>query len=393
MLLVTKDSKGKIRLIRINLNQIDNTYTITRESGLWEGKKTAQPLIVIEKGKAKRTVLEQATLQYNSEIKKLKDKGYKEVSEGVSFEEVKEMFKDYIKTDPSGNFKPMLAKAFKDCDPNKIDNKEWYISRKLNGVRANILLGEDGLLHAIGRGASTYDIAIQHILQNEKLINFFKCNPNIILDGECYHHGTSLQDISGKMRQEKEMIPILEFYVYDIVDPTLTFEERLNKLKLVEKELDLYFLPSRTWQENDLKIQIVPHEKVHNLKEIDEKHDQFVKEGFEGAVIRNPKCKYLCGERNLAMVKVKKYLDDCFEVVGIQQGLRMYDDMVFILKTKDGQYFHAKPFGNQEQKIEYTNNFEKLYKGHLGECKFFEYSDKGIPCQPNFVAFRFDLKK
>lgn len=395
MKLVTKDTKGKIRLIIINLNtnKENEDYSILRQSGIWGGKMITQPEINITAGKAKRTVKEQADLQFNSEVKKLKDKGYKEVEDNATLEAVELSLKDYKKTDPSGNLKPMLAKAFKDCDPKKIDNKDWYISRKLNGVRCNILLGQDGKLHSVGRGASTYDIAIQHILENKRLIDFFTSNPTLILDGECYHHGISLQDISGKMRQEKEQIPELEFYLYDIVDPEKTFSERLVILNKIEKDLDLYFLPSREWKEDELKIQIVPQEIVKNIPEIKKKHDEFVLEGFEGAVIRDPKCKYLCGGRNLAMVKVKEYLDDCFTVVGIQQGLRKYDDMVFILKTVDGQFFHAKPLGSRDVKVDYTDNFETLYKGHIGECKFFEYSESGIPCQPNFIAFRFDLEK
>lgn len=393
MKLVTKDSKGKIRVIFIDLieNKADASYTITRQSGLLSGKHTTQPKINITSGKAKRSVVKQAILQFNSEVKKLKDKGYKEVEDSLSEEEINKLLGDN-KTDPSGNFKPMLAKALKDCDPKKIDNKLWYISRKLNGIRCNILRNEDGTLRSVGRGASTYDVAISHILQNEKLIKFFEAHPNIILDGECYHHGTLLQEISGKIRQESECMPMLEFYLYDIVDPTLTFKERLAVLSQIESELELFFLPVRTWEEGELKMQIVPQEEVNNLKEIKSKHDQFVTEGFEGAVIRDPKCKYICGGRNLSMVKVKEYLDDCFTVVGIQQGLRKYDDMVFILKTKSGQFFHAKPFGNRELKVEYTDNFEQKYKGHIGECKFFEYSSDGIPCQPNFIAFRFDLE-
>ena len=85
------------------------------------------------------------------------------------------------------------------------------------------------------------------------------------------------------------------------------------------------------------------------------------------------------------------YKDDCFKVIGIEGGLRGSEDMVFILTTDDGKTFKAKPFGDREQKQEYWDNFNEKYKGHIGECKFFYYSDDGVPLQPSFKAFRWDI--
>ena len=62
-----------------------------------------------------------------------------------------------------------------------------------------------------------------------------------------------------------------------------------------------------------------------------------------------------------------------------------------LIETEDGKTFKAKPFGDREQKQEYWDNFEEKYKGQIGECKFFYYSDEGVPLQPSFKAFRYDL--
>ena len=58
---------------------------------------------------------------------------------------------------------------------------------------------------------------------------------------------------------------------------------------------------------------------------------------------------------------------------------------------QDGKTFKAPPIGNRETKAEYVKNFETKYKNKLGDCKYFEYSDGGIPCQPHFICFRYDL--
>ena len=66
--------------------------------------------------------------------------------------------------------------------------------------------------------------------------------------------------------------------------------------------------------------------------------------------------------------------------------------MVFIMGLPDGRTFKAKPLGDRLQKEEYVENFDTMCKGHMGECKFFYYSDDGIPLQPAMKAIRDDLE-
>ena len=121
-------------------------------------------------------------------------------------------------------------------------------------------------------------------------------------------------------------------------------------------------------------------------------HDQYVSEGFEGLVIRDPSKPYKPNGRTNDMIKIKQYLDDTFKVVDFQLGLRGSEDMCFICEMEDGRTFKAMPLGDRSVKDEYVKNFDTKYKNHLGDCKYFEYSDEGIPCQPKFLAFRFDLE-
>ena len=91
------------------------------------------------------------------------------------------------------------------------------------------------------------------------------------------------------------------------------------------------------------------------------------------------------------MIKIKLYKENTFKCIGIEQGLREYDDMVFIMETHEGKQFKAKPLGDHDQKVDYTNNFDKFYKGKLADCKYFDISEYDIPQQPALIAFRFDL--
>ena len=84
--LISRDSKGKIRVVEINYQWEDdyNGFVIRRHTYQYGGKVTDQPEIVITKGKAKRTVTEQARLEYNSHIKKYQDKGYKLLEKDIN---------------------------------------------------------------------------------------------------------------------------------------------------------------------------------------------------------------------------------------------------------------------------------------------------------------------
>lgn len=400
--LVSKDSKGKIRVVEISYegNEATRIYTIYRYTGQFEGKMTKQPEIIVDRGKATRNIHEQVELQFNALVKGYKDKGYIELENEIdnySSEELYKLFGD-APAGTNGVVKPMLAKQADKVTKTDIFNKKWIASRKIDGLRCIIYLGDDGKLHTSSRGATNYDSAMFEILTHPALIKLFKNNEGLMLDGECYHHGYTLQQINSIARTQKvaKDLEILQFYWYDIVDLNNPFKTRLAKMKSIASELKEYgseisWEPDRVFKENELRIQFVPQVEVSGWDNMMKLHNEYVSEGWEGLVIRDPERPYKPNGRTNDMIKIKVYKDDCFKVVGKEAGLRGSEDMVFIMQMPDGRTFKAKPFGDREQKQEYWINFEEKYNGHIGECKFFYYSDDGIPLQPAFKAFRDDL--
>lgn len=400
--LVSKDSKGKIRVVEISYegNEATRIYTIYRYTGQFEGKMTKQPEIIVDRGKATRNIHEQVELQFNALVKGYKDKGYIELENEIdnySSEELYKLFGD-APAGTNGVVKPMLAKQVDKVTKTDIFNKKWIASRKIDGLRCIIYLGDDGKLHTSSRGATNYDSAMFEILTHPALIKLFKNNKGLMLDGECYHHGYTLQQINSIARTQKvaKDLEVLQFYWYDIVDLNNPFKSRLAKMKSIAEELKEYgseisWEPDRMFKENELRIQFVPQVEVSGWDNMMKLHNEYVSEGWEGLVIRDPERPYKPNGRTNDMIKIKVYKDDCFKVVGKEAGLRGSEDMVFIMQMPDGRTFKAKPFGDREQKQEYWINFEEKYNGHIGECKFFYYSDDGIPLQPAFKAFRDDL--
>ena len=400
--LISKDSKGKIRVVEISYegNETTRIYTIYRYTGQFEGKMTKQPEIIVDKGKATRNIHEQVELQFNALVKGYKDKGYIELENEIDNYNSEELYQllGESPTGSNGVVKPMLAKQADKVTNTKIFDKEWLASRKIDGLRCIIYLGDDDKLHTSSRGATNYDSAMFEILTHPALIKLFKNNKGLMLDGECYHHGYTLQQINSIARTQKvaKDLEILQFYWYDIVDLNNPFKSRLAKMKSIAEELKEYdseigWEPDRIFKENELRIQFVPQIEVSGWDNMMKLHNEYVSEGWEGLVIRDPKRPYKPNGRTNDMIKIKVYKDDCFKVVGKEAGLRGSEDMVFIMQMPDGRTFKAKPFGDREQKEEYWINFEEKYNGHIGECKFFYYSDDGIPLQPAFKAFRDDL--
>lgn len=395
-ILVTKDNKGKTRVVEISYEWDDaqHGFVIRRKTYQYGGKVTVQPEIWIYKGKVKRTVSEQARLEYNSHLKKYTDKGYKllpssiKINNAVAVEAFVEEHLGNGVTDSNGFKKHMLAKQADKVATSVFDKiKYWYGSRKIDGVRCSFYW-KDGEVRTASRGGGDYDASTSFMRHNPKLIQFFEEHPDIVLDGELYKHGKSLQQISGVARLEKDTAGMdwLEYYIYDVMDSTKTFEERLDILHDITDELNLGFNPEREWDDGELKFQIVPQETVVGWANIQKLHDKYVGEGFEGIVIRDPSKVYNFGGRTNAMIKVKMYKDAEFEIVGYSEGLRP-EDMVFVCKTKEGKEFEAKPMGPRELKWEYLDRMDEII-GKMATVKYFYLSDEGCPLQPVLKCIR-----
>lgn len=384
--LITTGSTS-IRCVKVDLQQVDVGYEIHRESWQWKGKVVQHPVISITKGKVKRTVEEQAQLEYSAILKKYRDKGYKDIDvdpDTLTEAEIKNILGD-TKTDANGFGKHMLAKPVNQVKSATIEKVAlWYASRKIDGVRNSFYFNNNEVKSA-SRGGGNYDVATEHIRTNPKVIQFFQNHPNVILDGELFVMGKSLQQLSGEARREDGTHEfLLEYWIYDIMED-LPFTDRLKHLQ--EYSVELNDIPEIHFVEQ------IPISGPDKEKQAWALHDAWVAEGWEGCVIRDASKPYKNGTRGAQMIKFKNYKDSCFLIVGKEGGLREIEDMVFIMQTKDGKQFKAKPFGDLKQKEEYWNNFEEKYKGKIGECKYFYYSDEGVPLQPNMKAVRYDLDK
>lgn len=398
--LLGKASTGKLRYAIVECDEEwhepEHGYIIQRSYGQVKGKNTLSPKIIVDKTKQKRNWVEQYTLQFNSEVKKFLDKGYVEVEKHpneYSEEELNDIFGD-VKTNQFGVIKPMLAKQYEKVTNQKIFDKTWMASRKLDGVRC-LLYYKDGEIHTASRGGEHYDYSIIHIREYQPLLDFFKEHPSIILDGEIFKRFKSLQQISGAARMEKNVYNCdwLEYWIFDCYIPDASAQDRYSFLinELNHKYGIMVYNNTDLDDCNDC-VKILEQVSINKWSNMEELHDNYVSEGFEGLVIKDPTKPYKPGGRSNDMIKIKKYKSSEFLVTGYELGLRGSEDMTFICETKDSIVFKAMPVGDRDVKAEYVENFEEKYKGHIAECTYFNLSDDGVPTQPKLRIFRFDLE-
>ena len=398
--LVSKDTKGKIRVAIVSYELINpkdpqtRYFIIHRISGLYGGKRTSQPDKMVERGKATRNLWEQVMLEAKHLVKEKLDKGYKEIDKDPDEYSESELMSilGEIVSNQDGVPKPMLAKQADKVTNPKIYDKVWLASRKIDGLRAFIYLGKDGVLHTASRGAMNYDTAMSDILENKDLIYLFKDVKGLILDGEAYHHGYTLQQLNSIARTQKTVrdYGILQFYWYDIVDPNSTFDERWALMRDIRDEMNLIFDPEKNFKDGELRIQFVPQEEVIGWDNMMKLHNQYVSEGWEGLVIRDPDALYRPNGRTNDMIKIKCYKSDEFLITGYELGLRGNEDMVFVLSTKEGKSFKAKPHGDRDQKDWYIKNFKEECLNRYATVKYFYMSDDNIPLQPSVSNIRIE---
>ena len=401
--LLGKASTGKFRYAQVECDEEwhepEHGYIIQRSYGQVRGKNTLSPAIIVDRIKQKRNWKEQYTLQFNSEVKKFLDKGYIEVDKHpneYTEEELGELFGE-VKTNQYGVIKPQLAKQSEKVTNPKIFDKEWLISRKLDGVKA-LFYYKDGEIHTASRGGEDYDASTTHLREDLRLLAFFEANPTVILDGELFKRGKTLQQISGAARMEKNAYDCdwLEYWIYDCYIADRPETPAIRRYGFLFSDLhEKHNIPIyESTKDDEVKdpIKLLSHIAVYGWPSMMLEHDKYVSEGFEGACITDLEKPYKPGSRGNQLIKIKKYKSEDFKVIGYKLGLRGSEDMTFTCELEDGRTFEAMPVGDRATKAEYVENFEEKYKGHKVECTFFNYSDDGIPTQPKARVFRFDLE-
>ena len=342
----------------------DDTGTINIERGLIDGKKhVTQDTVLTGKNLGKvnaTTAVGQAIFNAESKRNKKLDDGYDYTIEGS-----RAKFNDLLK--------PMLAQSYEKHAKKLV--YPCYAQPKLDGIRC--------LARRIGNTVTLYSRKgkildlVPHI--NEALLAVL--NDGQCADGELYTHGWDFQKIVSAIKKTNENTPGIQYHIYDLPDMqdrSKTFVDRFNS-----------FARGRISAAADCLVS-VETPLIRTEEALMSYEDQCHNDGYEGVMARNIQSQYLFGYRSKDLLKVKRFLDDEYEIVDFTHGTSIeLECIVFVCKTKDDQTFSVRPVGtHEERKAMYKNGAS--YIGKMLTVKYQELSNDGVPRFPVGLHIRED---
>jgi DNA ligase 1 len=245
---------------------------------------------------------------------------------------------------------------------NELDLTGWWLSEKLDGVRAYW----DGK-QFLSRQGNRYHAPDWFV---EEL-------PDVPLDGELWLGRKKFQRaVSIARRQDKsDLWRELRFVIFDAPGVQAEFETRV--------EFYQDYLRSKTPQ----FAVAHPQEVCRNLEHLRAELDRIETLGGEGLMLRQPRSKYEIG-RSSTLLKVKRFLDAEAKVLEHQPGAGRHKGRMGALGVEmtDGTRFSVGTG---------FSDAERANPPPLGSTITFRYqelSDGGVPRFPSYVGIRADAR-
>lgn len=364
-----RSTSGKVKQWSVSVLKLaDGTCYVETEHGYTNGKKQLDQRL-IESGKNigranETTVYEQACSEARSAYNKKVDEGYCESPSDIPKES-------------DGMFLPMLAHRY---------DKHWkkikypcLVQPKLDGCRM-IAKKEGGKVLMWTRKGKPITLLDNIESQLSKILSEGQA-----VDGEIYVHGWTFQRIISAVKKKRDDTDLLEYHIYDAPHEALTFEERMPQVNGDSKVFPDY---CGGWQSHGSNIVFVETQKSLNKEMFDAQELLFTTEGYEGMMVRNEGSLYKYKHRSFDLQKVKRFVDDEFEIVGGKDGFGRESGLViFKCKTKSGLEFDVRPRGSQESRREAFDNLAE-YIGKSLTVRYQELTDDGVPRFPVGIAVR-----
>jgi DNA ligase-1 len=231
---------------------------------------------------------------------------------------------------------PMLAKL---TDPSKtVFDDSWIIEPKYDGERIIAVREGDDISLWTRRN-------IQASYKFPEIVEALKTNiddDNWTLDGEMTVSG-GFRQLLNRNVEDRFKISLLSRKIpatYNIFDIIQYQNEDLKEIPLIERKDVLM----RVVHPDDL-IDIVPFQE---LDKPEEQFHKFLKQGFEGAVIKNLYSKYEAGRRSDQWYKIKKGDTVDVHIIGATKSTSSIP-FGALLMEKDGKYFGKVGTGFSDQ--------------------------------------------
>lgn len=357
-ILYAKNKNGVWKQWSISVNVVHEGVVITTEHGQYQGKKITDTQTITENKRGYDSLYDQAL--HNAQSKwnyKHQRQGYKTTMDDDN--------DDKQTSSSTMTLKPMLAKTYDNCKHLMFP---LFIQPKIDGLRC--LATPHGLFSRTGCPFFGLDI-IKNVLKK-----YFEKHEDCVVDGELYSDEMSFEELSGYCRRQKE-IPTgkkVFFHVFDVFiynQIGLGFEKRM---RLFPKQTEY--------------VRIVPTMEIGKKEDIHEHLTRFIKDGYEGIILRNKEGHYHAGHRSWDLQKYKLFQEEEFTIVGFTEGKGREKGMViWECLTQEGKPFHVRPEGTHTTRKQMFQNAED-YIGKKLTVVFQEYTQDKIPRFPVAKAIR-----
>lgn len=279
-------------------------------------------------------------------------------------------------------FKPMLASPFDEA----LLKFPVLASPKLDGVRAIV---RDGVV--LSRALKP--IPNKWVQQRFSHLEHFDGE---LIVGASNHPDVLRTTTSGVMRVEGE--PDVSFHVFDHVE---------NHARLYTVRYDLLE------EDTEINVFVVPQHELVNTFELNAFERDVLAEGYEGVMLRHPDAPYKFGRstaREGYLLKVKRFHDDEFEIVGFEEEMFNANEATtselgrtkrsshkankipkgrlgaLVLKYGDTTFNCGTGFNDAERERIWAERDE--YLGKLAKIKYFAHGIKAVPKLPSFLGIR-----
>jgi DNA ligase-1 len=361
--LYEQSSTGKVKHWQISVvgivKQISkkDSAMIVVEYGAGDSKiRRSEKVITIGKnlGKSNETsAYDQAVSEAESTWNKKKDKGYVEKLSQLQDEVLL----------------PMLAHRFQERKHDIVF--PTYIQPKLDGVRCMAKKIDEKTIKYYSRMGKEYT-TLEHLTPD--LLKIMVVGQ--VLDGEIYSHDYTFQEAVSYIKKLRPESKTLLYYVFDIISNE-TFADRLYNMNHLKTMLG-----------KDSCVKFLETELVATEDRIYVKHNEYVKAGYEGIIIRNVSGLYSLKKRSKDLQKYKEFKDEEFIITGgVSSTGTEVDCVIFNVKNKKGQEFAVRPRGSFEQRKLWLKDIKNLVGKKL-TVRYQELTDDGIPRFPVGIGIR-----
>jgi ATP-dependent DNA ligase len=356
--LYSLNSHKKVVKWTVSVYEANGVGYVKRVWGV-EGGKFQDAVTEIKSGKNigrknETTVLQQAQLKAKSFYNKRVDEGNTPSRKNIT---------DVV-------ILPMLAHGWTVNDNRMPDTV--MVQPKIDGVRALICTSK-GVITICSRTGKPIK-SVPHLCTAVEALNL---PSGTYLDGELYTDEIKFEDISGACRrlEPDKTSEKLKFYVFDCFNVNVSsvpFADRYSTLQMMEMTAPLVLVETKTVTKLSIDVHL----------------DSYIKQGYEGVMIRDPSSPYTLNERSRYLLKYKRFFDDEYKIVHAKEATgRDKGTVVWVCETNNGVEFSCRPQGTVAHRSQlWANHHEHI--GKMLTVRYQEMTRDGIPRFPVGIDIR-----